>query len=68
VQLPKGAEQKYAENLLVIDGHADLVARYTANRKSHERHAVPYERALKQAQGRTFVSYHPQRGIANADD
>jgi phosphatidylserine/phosphatidylglycerophosphate/cardiolipin synthase-like enzyme len=35
------AEEHNAENLLVIDD-ADVAAKYTANWKNHERHAVAY--------------------------
>ena len=37
------AEKSNAENLLVIDD-AELAAKYTANWKNHERHAVGYAR------------------------
>ena len=37
------AEKHNAENLLVIDD-AELAAKYTANWKNHERHAVAYSR------------------------
>ena len=37
----KAAEEKNAENLLVIDD-AELVAKYTANWKAHLGHSVPY--------------------------
>ena len=40
----KAAEEHNAENLLVIDNDPELVAKYTANWKNHERHAVAYER------------------------
>jgi phosphatidylserine/phosphatidylglycerophosphate/cardiolipin synthase-like enzyme len=43
----KAAEDHNAENLLVIDGDPELVAKYTANWKAHERHSVLYERAPK---------------------
>jgi phosphatidylserine/phosphatidylglycerophosphate/cardiolipin synthase-like enzyme len=44
----KAAEDHNAENMLVIDGDPELVAKYTANWKAHERHSTAYERAPRQ--------------------
>jgi phosphatidylserine/phosphatidylglycerophosphate/cardiolipin synthase-like enzyme len=40
----KAAEEKNAENLLVIKGNKPLVNRYLENYRGHKGHAEPYER------------------------
>jgi phosphatidylserine/phosphatidylglycerophosphate/cardiolipin synthase-like enzyme len=43
----KSAEERNAENLLIIQGHRDLVAKYAANFEEHLAHAEPYEGLAK---------------------
>lgn len=38
----KAAEEKNAENLLIIKGNQPLIERYIANIQEHKNHAVPY--------------------------
>ena len=40
----KAAEEKNAENLLVIKGNAQLVERYLTNFEEHKQHSEPYAR------------------------
>lgn len=40
----KAAEDKNAENLLIIKGHAEVFARYSANYDAHKAHSRAYER------------------------
>lgn len=40
----KAAEEKNAENLLVVKGNKTLVDRYMKNYMEHKRHGEPYER------------------------
>jgi len=42
----KAAEQNNAENLLVIDNAPELVSKFTANWKNHQRHSMPYQATL----------------------
>ncbi|KAF0221131.1 MAG: phosphatidylserine/phosphatidylglycerophosphate/cardiolipin synthase-like [Geobacteraceae bacterium] len=39
----KAAEEKNAENLLVIKGNKPLVDKYVANFEEHRGHSLPYE-------------------------
>jgi phosphatidylserine/phosphatidylglycerophosphate/cardiolipin synthase-like enzyme len=43
----KAAEEHNVDNLVVIDGDPELVAKYTANWKNHERHSTPYSKGLR---------------------
>jgi len=40
----KAAEEKNAENLLVIKGHPEVFAKYSANFDAHKAHSRPYQR------------------------
>ena len=49
----KSAEERNAENLLIIQGHRELVAKYAANFEEHLAHAQPYEGLAKGEAGGT---------------
>jgi phosphatidylserine/phosphatidylglycerophosphate/cardiolipin synthase-like enzyme len=43
----KSAEERNAENLLIIQGHRELIQKYAANFEEHLAHAEPYEGLAK---------------------
>jgi phosphatidylserine/phosphatidylglycerophosphate/cardiolipin synthase-like enzyme len=47
----KSAEERNAENLLIIEGQPELAAKYAANFEAHLKHAEPYEGLKKQDDG-----------------